>query len=196
MTHWASPERSDLLTEQPDLTYKLDLSALTSSLSTTWLLYKLKTLLTGAKRREQLSQQLTSIKCTTLAPSKCSCSQGLLTVVPSTKGWRHQFGGRSWLFRLQLRGKLIVGLHSLVLLFCGYTTIQLAESRILQYRLYIVAENIQPSIFGSIISRNISENPNWVAYKSSLVFNSYFLILLYFAWITLVYRSCCLPACS
>jgi hypothetical protein len=96
----------------------------------------------------------------------------LLTIVPSTKGWRHQFGGRSWLFRLQLRGKLIVGLHLLILLLCGYATIQLAESRILQYRLYIVAEYIQPAHFGSTISRNISENPNWVVHKCSVVFYS------------------------
>jgi hypothetical protein len=131
-----------------------------------------------SKAREQLSQQLTSIKCTTLASSKCSWSPQLLTVVPSTKGWRHQFGGRSWLFRLQLRGKLTVGPHLLVLLFCA---IPLFNSPSLAYAI--------PSLHscGKYLTLNfwlyniyISENPNWMVYKSSLAFYSVFFFLFFF----------------
>jgi hypothetical protein len=55
--------------------------------------------------------------------------------------------------------------------------------------LYIVAENIQPSIFGSTISRNISENHSWMVCKSSLVFYSDFFLVDFLT----DYRSCCLP---
>ncbi|KUM63030.1 hypothetical protein ACN42_g4105 [Penicillium freii] len=74
-----------------------------------------------------------------------------LTVVPSTKGWCYQFGGRSWLLCLYLEGKCTVWPHYWLYYSAPMPLFNLAE-------LYIVAENIQPSIFGSTISRNISEN--------------------------------------
>jgi hypothetical protein len=80
--------------------------------------------------REQPSQQLTSIKCSTLASSKYSWSLELLTIVPSTKGWRDQFGRRSWLLRPQRRGNLTVRPNLLDLLFWSYAPNELAESRI------------------------------------------------------------------
>ncbi|KAJ5969413.1 hypothetical protein N7501_005661 [Penicillium viridicatum] len=77
--------------------------------------------------REQLSQQLTSIKCTTLAPTKCSCSLELLTVVPSTKaGVINLAVGPA---RRQIHSGAI-----LVLLFYSYTTIQLARVLHPRYR--------------------------------------------------------------
>ena len=99
----------------PILLTERDLTALTCSLSD---------LSRAGELSQQLSQQLTSIKCTTLASSNAVFDQPHLTVVPSTKGW---YGGRSWLFRLQQHS----GPHSLALLSCGYATIQLVDLPIL-----------------------------------------------------------------
>jgi hypothetical protein len=73
-----------------------------------------------------------------------------------------------------------------ILWLCHYSTRRALHPR---YCLYIVAENIQPSNFGSTISRNISENPNWTVCK----FNLFVLFGVYLAWITTDYCSCCLP---
>jgi hypothetical protein len=157
-----------------------DLSALICSLSSLIILTEHDL----SKAREQLSQQLTSIKCTTLASSKCSWSPELLTIVLSTKGWRHQFGGRSRLFRLHLGGKPTVGSHLLVLPFCGYATIQLAESLASTIPSQHGCGKYPTTNFWFYNSRNISKNPNWMVCKSNIVFDyaffSFFSLFLFF----------------
>jgi hypothetical protein len=79
-----------------------------------------------------------------------------LTVVPSTKGWRHQCGGRSWLFHLQLEGECTVGpsywhYYSAAMPLFNSSSLASAIPSLHSCRKH-------PSISGFTVSSNISEN--------------------------------------
>ena len=122
----------------------------------------------SARPREQLSQQLTSIKCTTLAPTKCSCSLELLTVVPSTK---------AGVINLAVGPAMLQEANSLWG-HIGFIILQLYHYSTRPSLASTIPENIQPSIFSSTISRNISE-PLIRQFINPLVFYSDFFRLIF-----------------
>jgi hypothetical protein len=109
-----------------------------------------------------------------------------LTVVPSTKGWRHQCGGRSWLFHLQLGGKCTAGpsywhYYSAAMPLFNSSSLAPAIPSLHSCRKH-------PSISGFTVSSKISEN-----LIQRIVNPVQILILIFPPGFQRDYRSYCLP---